>query len=508
MTKIGKYDIVRELGRGAMGIVYEGFDPVIGRKVAIKTIRFDVLVGERERAEAQERFLREARSAGNLAHPCIVTIYDVGEDAGLSYIAMEYIDGESLDMRIARGSRMPLDQVASLIARIGDALDFAHRHGVVHRDIKPANILIGRDERPKLVDFGIARISSSALTHTNAVLGTPFYMAPEQIAGQPTDHRADLFSLGAVLYEMLTRTKPFPGENVTTVIYNIMSAEPRPPRDFDASLPPGFDVICQTALAKDPSARYQSGQALSDALRAQAAGYAAPGRTDADLSAAETQVVPAHLVSAAAAAAGTPPKGIAALSVPGPVTSPAPAGGAPAVRTAAGPAAVASKKGRSPVVPLLLLVALMAAAGGGFWLWRSGQPPALPEAQDPVVTAPSLPAAPETPTSAGPANVAPGGPSTGNPAPAPSPAPAVKGQAGSLAAGRPAGGAGGRGAAPGRTAAAAMPVPEPPPVPVAAPDSGAAADGPRVRIDRGGRQARGQGSGATDLPSGAEREGR
>ncbi len=267
VTKIGKYDIVRELGRGAMGIVYEGVDPYIGRKVAIKTIRFDVLTAPAEQQEAQQRFMREARSAGNLSHPSIVTIYEVGEHEGLSFIAMEFIAGESLESMIAARRRPPFEGVVDLIAQIGDALDYAHRNGIIHRDIKPANILVATDGRPRIVDFGIARIASSSLTQTNTVLGTPSYMAPEQIAGLPVDHRADLFALGAILYELLTFERAFSGDNVTTVIYKIMNVAPPSPRVFDQSLSSGLDAVLSVALAKDPAERYQSGRALAEDLR-------------------------------------------------------------------------------------------------------------------------------------------------------------------------------------------------------------------------------------------------
>jgi len=270
-TRIGKYEIVREIGRGAMGVVYEGRDPVIGRKVAIKTIRFDVLNRPDEREEAQQRFIREARSAGNLSHPAIVTIYDVGEDAGLTYIAMEFVDGGSLESLIAARTRLPLDEITAIVAQIGDALDYAHRQGIIHRDIKPANILMDRAGRPRIVDFGIAKIASSDLTQTNMVMGTPYYMAPEQIAGSKVDGRADMFSLGTILYELLTLAKPFGGTNMTTVIYKIIHDEPPPPRKYDASLPPGLDYVLEKALAKDPARRYQNGRELTDDLRNHAA---------------------------------------------------------------------------------------------------------------------------------------------------------------------------------------------------------------------------------------------
>jgi len=265
--KIGKYEIVRELGRGAMGIVYEGRDPDIGRKVAIKTIRFDVINRKAEQEEAQKRFMREAQSAGNLSHPNIVTIYDVGQDKGLTYIAMEFIEGEDLENLIAEGRRLPLESTINLIEQIGEALDFAHRHGIIHRDIKPGNVLIDKEGRPRLLDFGIARVSNSTMTQANTVMGTPYYMAPEQIAGRAVDHRADIFSLGAILYEILTLAKPFPGENMTTVIYRILNEDPPETRSFDRTLPAGLDYVVKKALAKNPAQRYQTCREFSDDLR-------------------------------------------------------------------------------------------------------------------------------------------------------------------------------------------------------------------------------------------------
>jgi tRNA A-37 threonylcarbamoyl transferase component Bud32/tetratricopeptide (TPR) repeat protein len=257
-TKIGKYTILGEVGRGAMGIVYKATDPYIGRTVAVKTIRFDTLGQGPERDMAQKRFMREAHSAGNLSHPNIVTIYDVGEDGDLSYIAMEYIDGCSLEELISSRKKLSLEETVSLVEQVANALDTAHRKGVVHRDIKPANILIDQEGKPHLVDFGIARLATSTMTQTNMIMGTPYYMSPEQIAGKKVDNRSDIFALGGVLYEMLTGQKPFPGESITTVIYKIMNENPLPVRNFQKNLPEGLEPILQKALAKDPAARYQS----------------------------------------------------------------------------------------------------------------------------------------------------------------------------------------------------------------------------------------------------------
>jgi tetratricopeptide (TPR) repeat protein/tRNA A-37 threonylcarbamoyl transferase component Bud32 len=257
-AKIGKYTIVSEIGRGAMGIVYKALDPYIGRTVAVKTIRFDILGQGPEREIAQKRFMREAHSAGNLSHPNIVTIYDVGEDQGISYIAMEYVDGSSLDELLHSRQKFSLEEILRLVERVAEGLESAHKKGVVHRDIKPANILIDSEGRPRIVDFGIARISTSTMTQTNMIMGTPYYMSPEQISGRRVDNRADIFALGGILYELLTGQKAFPGENLTTVIYKIINEEPPPVRNFQKNLPEGLDYIVSKALAKDPDERYQT----------------------------------------------------------------------------------------------------------------------------------------------------------------------------------------------------------------------------------------------------------
>jgi serine/threonine protein kinase len=266
-TKIGKYKVVGEIGRGAMGIVYKGIDPYIGRTVAIKTIRFDVVGQKFAMEEAQSRFLREARSAGNLNHPNIVTVYEVGEDAGITFIAMEYIEGASLDELLASGKKFSLEEIVELVCRTAEGLESAHRKGIIHRDIKPGNILIDQEGKPHIVDFGIARLSSSTLTQANMVMGTPFYMSPEQIAGRPVDYRADIFSLGCIIYELLTSQKPFGGETVTTVIYKIINENPPPLRAVQKNLPEGLECVVNKALAKDPQSRYQSCRELIEGLR-------------------------------------------------------------------------------------------------------------------------------------------------------------------------------------------------------------------------------------------------
>jgi len=262
MKKIDKYNITGELGRGAMGIVYKAEDPDIGRALAIKTIRFDAPGQRPDLLQAQERFMREARSAGNLSHANIVTIYEVGKDKDFSYIAMEYVDGKSLEELMASRHKFSQEEIFSLLRQIGEALDYAHRKGVVHRDVKPGNILLGQDGKPHLVDFGIARLSTSNLTQTSTVIGTPNYMSPEQITGKTIDGRSDIFSLGVILYELLTGQKPFKGDDITTVMYKIVNEDPPAIREFEKSIPGGLEYVLRKALAKTPESRHQTCEEL------------------------------------------------------------------------------------------------------------------------------------------------------------------------------------------------------------------------------------------------------
>ena len=268
IAKLGRYEVVSELGKGAMGIVYLARDPVIGRMVAIKTIRVNAGGDEEDTQEFRERFVREAQTAGILSHPNIVTIHDIGEDpeTQVSFIAMEYIEGKNLKMLLGEKTRFPYDQVSEIVAEVAEALDYAHRKGIIHRDVKPANIIITTDGKVKITDFGIAKIASSNLTTTGQFLGTPNYMSPEQVSGSPVDGRSDLFSLGVVLYELLTSRKPFQGDNLTAISYKIVHEDHTPPADLSPEIPHEFNDIVGRAMAKDPWNRYQRGKDLALAL--------------------------------------------------------------------------------------------------------------------------------------------------------------------------------------------------------------------------------------------------
>ena len=268
-TKLGRYEIVDEIGKGAMGVVFLARDPLIGRLVALKTFRIGYSIKDQELEQFRIRFMREAQSAGILTHPHIVTIHDVVEasDEGLAFIAMEYVRGTNLKLLLQGDQPMSLAIALDVISQVGDALDYAHANRVIHRDVKPANILITTENRVKITDFGIARLESSNLTQEGQLLGTPNYMAPEQIQGKEVDHRSDLFSLGVVLYEMLTRHKPFQGENLTVVSHRIVYDHFTPPREYVRDLPPGVDRILARALEKDPAKRYQRAKEMVEDLR-------------------------------------------------------------------------------------------------------------------------------------------------------------------------------------------------------------------------------------------------
>lgn len=265
-TIIGRYQVVAILGQGAMGTVYKAVDPLIERTVAIKTINLNL--SKEERAEFEERFYREAKSAGRLNHSNIVTIYDVGEIGDIAYIAMEYLDGKSLREMLDSGVVLPVDMIGKIAARIADALNYAHQNHVVHRDIKPANIMITPTRDVKIMDFGIAQVPTGSRTQLGTVLGSPKYMAPEQVAGQATDGRTDIFALGVVLYEMLTGTMPFNGDNLSAIMYRILNEDPAPPSTVNPRVPPFFDPIIGRALAKRPQDRYQTAGEFARDLRA------------------------------------------------------------------------------------------------------------------------------------------------------------------------------------------------------------------------------------------------
>jgi serine/threonine protein kinase len=278
--KIGRYEIIEEKGHGAMGAVYLARDPAMDRIVALKTIHSIALSGP-QAEEFRERFYREARAAGSLAHPGIVTMFDVGEQDTVPYLVMEYIEGRTLAEATKQGERFTFERVCEIGQQIAEALGYAHKNGVVHRDIKPANVLMTSKEkygieRPKITDFGVAKLGAAHLTTTGQMLGTPAFMPPEQFTGAPIDGRSDLFSLGVILYWMATGEHAFPGETITAVSYKVVNTDPVPPRKLNPAVPAAFDQIIMKCLSKAPSDRYATGEDLAHELLALRSGHTTP----------------------------------------------------------------------------------------------------------------------------------------------------------------------------------------------------------------------------------------
>ncbi|MGE5126127.1 MAG: serine/threonine protein kinase, partial [Betaproteobacteria bacterium] len=260
-TAIGRYQITGTLGFGAMGAVYKAFDPLIKRTLAIKTIRLDVPRQSPQYRAFIERFYQEARISGTLSHPNIVTLFDIGEEGGLPFLAMEFIDGRTIASYIEEGVRFKPERVVGLVSQVAAGLDYAHSRGVVHRDIKPSNLMIHDGDKVKVTDFGIAKLADAEITHAGALLGTPSYMSPEQAMGERLDGRSDIFSLGVCAFEMLSGLQPFPGANVTSILYKLVHVDPIEPSDLEANglVPQRWREVFHKVLAKKPENRYQRG---------------------------------------------------------------------------------------------------------------------------------------------------------------------------------------------------------------------------------------------------------
>jgi serine/threonine-protein kinase len=262
---LGRYEIIGELGKGAMGLVYKAHDPIIDRILAIKTISLSLAMDEREEYEA--RFFQEARAAGRLNHPNIITVYDVGKSGDVAYIVLEYLEGRELSEILTKEKQLPIHQILDIVKQVAQGLIYAHEHGVVHRDIKPTNIMVKSDSQVKITDFGIARMTSSAVqTQTGMVLGTPKYMSPEQVLGKPIDQRSDIFSLGVMLFEMLTQTSPFVGDTLNEIMFQTININPPSPSSINTRLPARLDIIVAKALEKEPNERYQSAREFASDL--------------------------------------------------------------------------------------------------------------------------------------------------------------------------------------------------------------------------------------------------
>ncbi len=418
---IGRYEIIEELGRGAMGSVFKARDPAVGRTVALKTIHSAALNGAQSE-EYRMRFYREARASGVLAHPGIVPVFDVGEHQGAPFLVMEFVDGRTLADAIKKGERFSLDRVCEIGQQIAEALGYAHRQGVIHRDIKPANILLTSrevygSERPRITDFGIAKLAASEITTTGQLLGTPSFMPPEQFTGAPIDGRADLFSLGVILYSLATGEQPFPGETMTAVSYKVVYTEPIPPSKLNPAVPARLESVILNCLAKNPAERYQTGEDIARdlaAIRMTATGSTqqatAPQAAESD---ATLGPGPAPTASAVAAARAKTP-GV----------------------SAAGPQKVAKKPTRSVPFETVFAVILLSVAGfaaivalGWVVIEHHRNMVALERRQAANVPAPKPAPPPQTPQpqpAAAPAQPESAAPAIENQPPAPAPAPEGK----------------------------------------------------------------------------------
>ena len=375
LTKAGRYEVVRELGRGSMGVVYEGFDPVIGRRVAIKTMLTEGLTSE-EFGEYKARFQREARAAGVLSHPNIVSVFDYGEDSGILYLIMEYLEGKSLEKLVAGQNILPIETIIPLYGQVCSALDHAHQNGIVHRDIKPANIMVLGNGLVKVTDFGIAKMVSMGMTQTGKVLGTPNYMSPEQVKGRQVDGRSDIFSLGIILYDLVTGEMPFAGQNITTVIYKIINEDPIPPRELDASIHPGLSYVICKALAKSPDERYQTCRELADDLKnfKYLGGPAVPSATMM-LKAPPVQSTDLERAAATPVESPTPPVAPAEPARIAPIQQPSP-GQVPVQVIAPAPAYPMPHALRVvwSLIALLGVVILGILGGAGYFYLHKGKP--------------------------------------------------------------------------------------------------------------------------------------
>jgi len=380
-ARLGKYDILRELGQGAMGIVYEGRDPVIDRRVAIKTLKREQL----ERSEADEviaRFKREAQAAGRLNHPNVVAIYEYGEEAdGTAFIAMEFVQGRELKDAFDSDERISLSTVGRVMDQLLDALEHAHRNGVTHRDIKPANIILLADGTVKVADFGVARIESSNLTQAGTVMGTPSYMSPEQFMGQTVDGRSDLFSAGVVLYQLLTGEKPFTGA-LTTIMHKVLKEDPPWPSVLNVHVSPRIDAVVKRAMAKRPEDRFQS---AAEFRRALDAALSAPVADD-DATVVSLDDDDATVLSATPDATLQTARMPAPPAVePAPPPQPAPATARTTAETAS-PATPPVAVKRNPMLIAAAVAALLIA--GGAWMYLGGSAEPAPSAAAPLAAEP------------------------------------------------------------------------------------------------------------------------
>jgi serine/threonine-protein kinase len=407
-TTIGRYQVTGSLGVGAMGAVYKAFDPLIKRTLAIKTIRLDIPRNSPQHKAFIDRFYQEARISGTLSHPNIVTLFDIGEENGLPFLAMEYVDGRTIASVLDEGVRYKPERVVALVSQVAAALDYAHSRGVVHRDIKPSNLIVHDGEKVKVTDFGIAKLADSEITHAGALLGTPSYMSPEQAMGEKLDGRSDIFSLGVCAFEMLSGQQPFPGANVTSILYKLVHVDPIEPPDLELNglVPQKWREVFSRVLAKKPANRYQTAGAFVEDLEYclgswfSGIGDAAAPTVTTSIGGEETVTVQRPAIDGTTAASDietlvhTPPGGLPSVAPPSEADMPtvrlAPPSAVAASRVAAPPPSSprgpedsgATMSLEEPPPPPTILIAPRSGASGG--------PPPLPAtAAGPEIPAPA-----------------------------------------------------------------------------------------------------------------------
>jgi serine/threonine-protein kinase len=389
IESLGKYEIKRTLGRGAMGIVYEGWDPIIARRVAIKTVKLPENADDPETEEALARFRREAQAAGRLTHPNIVGVFDYGETNDLAYIVMEFVDGPPLKSLLDKEERFALTDAVRVMEDLLAGLQFSHERGVVHRDIKPANVMLTSLGQVKIADFGIARIESSSMTQAGTLLGTPAYMSPEQFMGQVVDARTDIYSSGVLLYQLLTGERPFEG-GLSAIMHKALNTEPPVPSQLSVTAPPALDAVVRRAMAKRPEDRFASANAFAEAVRTALANPVSVAEPESEDEA--TMVA-------------SPPPTVPATAPPASVREARPATAIPSSAVVARTVARSS----APMVLIAALVLLAILGGGGWWfLLRSPSsektvevtaPPVTPAAP-PVIASATPPPASQSPPAA------------------------------------------------------------------------------------------------------------
>jgi serine/threonine protein kinase len=397
IESLGKYEIKRTLGRGAMGIVYEGWDPIIARRVAIKTVKLPENADDPETEEALARFRREAQAAGRLTHPNIVGVFDYGETDDLAYIVMEFVDGPPLKTLLDKEERFALSDALRVMEDLLAGLQFSHERGVVHRDIKPANVMLTSGGQVKIADFGIARIESSSMTQAGTLLGTPAYMSPEQFMGQVVDARTDIYSSGVLLYQLLTGERPFEG-GLSAIMHKALNTEPPAPSQLSVTAPPAMDAVVRKAMAKRPEDRFASASAFAEAVRTALANPVIVDEPESDDEATMVATPPPVVPATAPQAREARP----ATAIPASAVMPRPAA-----------------RSSAPMILIAAIVLLAVVGGGGWWfLLRSPSvektaevtPAQVTPAAPPVIASATPPPASQSPPAAAPGQPTPPSP--------------------------------------------------------------------------------------------------